>query len=63
MGMGLLFKKISLKWPGRKVAVCFCIPHACDVSGVIVLASSVSVCVCYHSHGQMDRQTDLNFGM
>ncbi len=26
-------------------------PHVCDVSGVIVLTSSVCVSVCYHSHG------------
>ena len=38
-------------------------PHVCDVWGVIVLTSSACLCVCYHSHDQTDRHTDLNFGM
>ncbi len=38
-------------------------PHVCDVSSVIVLTSCVCLSVCYHSHSQTDRRTDLNFGM
>ncbi len=41
--------------------------HPTSAVGEIVLAScvceSVSVCVCCHSPGQMDRHTDLKFIM
>ncbi len=39
--------------------------HPASATGVIVLTSSVCVClsVCYHSHGRTDKHTDLIFGV
>ena len=43
---------------------CLFTPHICDVSGVIVLTSSVCLSVALsRSHSQTDRLTDLNFGI